>query len=323
MSVARKVASRVKRKVRILSARLPSRLVSTSVVGSRAMLAAYRELGITGRIDLVHANDSRDPFGSGADRHTLVLHVDAHDLADPTRPVDAGDCGDLTLGVVAADPALGVDAGGQLDDGGQTGPHEGTVPVAPVVPVEDAHGRTRAMDRQVLRRLACEAGLVLVALDGDGTPLDLGRRDRRLSTALRRALLARDRSCRFPGCGSRRHLHAHHVHHWADGGPTDLANLVLLCSTHHRYVHDHDWTVTPVGAGRFAFAPPHAPALPDAWQLPELGDADPADLIAAPDIDDPNALRPAHWPDQFDLNLTISVLHQELCRAMPTHALAA
>jgi hypothetical protein len=178
------------------------------------------------------------------------------------------------------------------------------------------------MDRKVLRRLACEAGLVLVVCDGEGTPMDIGRRDRRLSAALRRALLARDRSCRFPGCGARRHLHAHHVVHWADGGPTDLANLVVLCAAHHRFVHDHDWILTPLGGGRFSFAPPHGDPLPAVRALPGLGDAGPHELAAA-EMDDPYALLPKHWPDQFDLSLTIAVLDQELRRAVPTHALAA
>ena len=72
----------------------------------------------------------------------------------------------------------------------------------------------------------------------DGTPLDVGRKRRTPPAPLRRALRRRDRGCRFPGCGSRRFLHAHHVVHWINGGETKLLNLILLCSRHHRLVHE-------------------------------------------------------------------------------------
>ena len=61
---------------------------------------------------------------------------------------------------------------------------------------------------------------------------------RSVPPAARRALRSRDRSCRFPGCGQRRFLHAHHVEHWAHGGRTDLSNLIQLCAHHHRLVHE-------------------------------------------------------------------------------------
>jgi hypothetical protein len=50
--------------------------------------------------------------------------------------------------------------------------------------------------------------------------------------------MARDGGCRFPGCTERRYVEAHHVVHWIDGGPTDLANLLLLCWRHHHAVHE-------------------------------------------------------------------------------------
>jgi hypothetical protein len=56
-------------------------------------------------------------------------------------------------------------------------------------------------------------------------------------------LRLRDRGCTFPGCGSRWFLHAHHIHHWADGGKTTLDNLTLLCGAHHRRVHEGGWTI--------------------------------------------------------------------------------
>ena len=81
--------------------------------------------------------------------------------------------------------------------------------------------------KQAARRVACDAGLVELRHAADGEVLDVGRRTRTIPTALRRALQSRDRSqCQFPGCSSR-HCDAHHVVHWADGGETQLANLVL------------------------------------------------------------------------------------------------
>ncbi|MGZ8512739.1 MAG: HNH endonuclease signature motif containing protein [Candidatus Limnocylindria bacterium] len=76
---------------------------------------------------------------------------------------------------------------------------------------------------------------------GASQPLDVGRRTPVVSPAMRRAVITRDRRCRFPGC-DRPHTwcDAHHIHHWAHGGPTSVANLVLLCRHHHRSIHRRD-----------------------------------------------------------------------------------
>ena len=76
----------------------------------------------------------------------------------------------------------------------------------------------------------------------DGAVLDVGRKTRTVPPSIRRALQARDRSCRFPGCTARR-CDAHHVEHWIDGGATSLDNLVLLCRRHHRAVHEGGFAV--------------------------------------------------------------------------------
>jgi uncharacterized protein DUF222/HNH endonuclease len=89
------------------------------------------------------------------------------------------------------------------------------------------------------RRMACDASVARVITRGRSQPLDVGRLTSVVPAALRRAVIARDRGCRFPGC-DRPHAwcDAHHVVHWADGGPTALSNLVLLCRRHHRAVHE-------------------------------------------------------------------------------------
>ena len=89
-----------------------------------------------------------------------------------------------------------------------------------------------ALSPETARRLACDASVV-----------QNGRKTRTIPPALRRALRARDRGCRFPGCENRRFLDAHHVHHWAKGGETTADNLVLLCRRHHRLVHEGGWHV--------------------------------------------------------------------------------
>lgn len=89
------------------------------------------------------------------------------------------------------------------------------------------------------RRLACDASVSRVIVRGASEPLDVGRRTAVVPSSLRRAVIVRDRRCRFPGC-DRPHgwCDAHHVMHWADGGRTSLSNLILLCRPHHRLVHE-------------------------------------------------------------------------------------
>jgi len=87
------------------------------------------------------------------------------------------------------------------------------------------------------RRISCDASLVVVREDAEGTVLDVGRKTRTIPARIRRALTARDGHCAFPGCNARR-CDAHHILHWVDGGPTSLPNLVLLCPRHHTLVHE-------------------------------------------------------------------------------------
>ena len=93
------------------------------------------------------------------------------------------------------------------------------------------------------RYLSCDATCE-VWFERDGRPIGVGRATRTVSRRLRRALEHRDRNCAVPGCGATRGLHAHHIRHWEDGGPTELSNLVLLCPYHHRAHHRGDITIT-------------------------------------------------------------------------------
>ena len=92
---------------------------------------------------------------------------------------------------------------------------------------------------ETVRRLACDAVVTRVVTGPDSRPLDVGRATRSIPSAIRRALVARDRGCRWKGCDRpTRWCDAHHVVHWADGGVTAIYNLILLCRYHHRWVHE-------------------------------------------------------------------------------------
>jgi hypothetical protein len=92
---------------------------------------------------------------------------------------------------------------------------------------------------ETVRRLCCDGSLVPVIEDENRNPLNLGRKHRVVQPALKRALLARDKCCRFPGCTHERWLDAHHVVHWADGGETSLANTIMLCSLCRAQHNEH------------------------------------------------------------------------------------
>jgi hypothetical protein len=97
------------------------------------------------------------------------------------------------------------------------------------------------LSAQAVRRLACDARLETVAERPDGSTVGIGRAGRTIPPWLARQVRRRDQGCRFPGCERARWVHLHHLVHWADGGSTDLDNLVTLCGHHHRLVHEGDW----------------------------------------------------------------------------------
>lgn len=106
---------------------------------------------------------------------------------------------------------------------------------------------------ETVKRLTCDGSLVTVVEDEHGAPLDVGRKRRTVSTLLKRALWARDRGCAFPGCNNTRYVDAHHVRHWVDGGETTIGNLTLLCSHHHRLLHEGGFTIRRDDHGELGF----------------------------------------------------------------------
>jgi hypothetical protein len=106
---------------------------------------------------------------------------------------------------------------------------------------------------ETVRRLTCDGSVVEVVESVDGAPLSVGRKQRTVPSAMKRALWARDRGCAFPGCHHTRFVDAHHVKHWAQGGDTSLDNLVLLCTHHHRLTHEGGYEIRRDHRGGFYF----------------------------------------------------------------------
>jgi hypothetical protein len=113
----------------------------------------------------------------------------------------------------------------------------------------------------VARRIGCDTELVAIA-ERHGVPIDVGRARRTISPRQRLALQARDATCRFPGCGVPAHrTEGHHVRHWADGGHTDLANLLSLCRFHHHRLHDGAFKIVALPGGKVRFETPDGKPL--------------------------------------------------------------
>ncbi|HVM34492.1 MAG TPA: DUF222 domain-containing protein [Actinomycetota bacterium] len=154
-------------------------------------------------------------------------------------------------------------------------------------------------------RLTCDCSVVEMATL-NGEPFDMGRKSRRPNTSLRRALAKRDGCCRFPGCSRKAYLDAHHIRHWIKGGPTALDNLVLLCSHHHRLVHEGRYDVKMGAGGIITFLRPDGSVIPD---RPPTCEMTRAEIDAAADLLYATPAEP-HWVDPLDLDLAVTVLHQ-------------
>jgi Domain of unknown function (DUF222) len=110
---------------------------------------------------------------------------------------------------------------------------------------------------ETVRRLLCEANVQTVVEDDAENVLGVGRMSREPSAWMVRQVRYRDRECRFPGCGARRFTEAHHLRWWRHGGRTEVNNLLLICSFHHRLVHEFGWSVERRTDGEVAWFRPH------------------------------------------------------------------
>jgi Domain of unknown function (DUF222)/HNH endonuclease len=175
-----------------------------------------------------HGPDPRTPAQRRAD---ALLQLTRHALDSGTLPVTGGQKPHVTV-TVSLDTLRDSLGTALLDPTGPISPH-------------------------TARRLACDAQIIPVLLGTHAEPLDVGRASRTIPTPIRRALTARDRGCAFPSCDRPpTWCDGHHIQHWANGGPTSLSNLVLLCGHHHRRIHHAGWHVRINTHGTPEFHPP-------------------------------------------------------------------
>jgi 5-methylcytosine-specific restriction endonuclease McrA len=238
-------------------------------------------------------------------------------------------------GAAAADPALDLPSRPQQQADAlalvaETALHHGLDPGAPgeryqvVVHVDatvlgdPAHPGQSVLEAgshvpaETSRRLACDASRVVMRHDAEGRMVEIGARTRTIPPALRRALLHRDRDCRFPGCHVRIGQ-GHHVRHWAEGGPTTLGNLVLLCRRHHRAVHEEGYQTERLADGGFRFRRPDGRPLPEV-PAPAAVPADPVGALRA--SHEKQGIRPhartacPGWlGERLDVGWAVDVLH--------------
>ncbi|MCL2534187.1 MAG: HNH endonuclease [Nocardiaceae bacterium] len=180
-------------------------------------------------------------------------------LDSGTAPVEGGERPHLSLHVNARDLARADAEHGNIRTGGHPDLFSDN---------DIAHMPwTGPLTIATARRLACDCHLTPIIID-DGVPLNLGRTTRTVPKKQRRALIARDHGCAFPDCGAPpAHCEGHHVKHWADGGPTDLDNLVLLCRYHHRLLHRSHWQVE-IGTDRQPWFTPPSTVDPHKKSIP-------------------------------------------------------
>ena len=211
---------------------------------------------------------------------------------------------------------VGTDAtaeGGQADVSAETPPVTEPPPAAEARRVPGRHPAAPArchvedgpaISTATARRLACTATLSWMLHDHDGTLLDVGRRRRRPTAALRRAARERDKCrCRFPGCESRR-VDLHHIQYWSNGGRTKLANLISLCKYHHKLVHDRGYLIKPGSGGAFTFYRTDGTPIPASPALPPAAGT----IEGCHDADiTPGTIIPAWYGERLDLDHAIYV----------------
>jgi hypothetical protein len=150
--------------------------------------------------------------------------------------------------------------GGASEDGA-TADHYQVVLHADAKSLRGGFGRAD-LPVETVKRLLCDCSLVTVLEDEGGSPLDVGRKRRTVSTPLRRALYARDRGCTFPGCRRKRYVDGHHLKHWVDGGETAIDNMTLLCGYHHRMLHEGGFRTVKEADGTLRFVTADGRTIP-------------------------------------------------------------
>ena len=256
--------------------------------------------------------------GTAGDRYQVVVHVDADALADaPDVPAGTSAMASLVPERRGQEAHAGAirraDRGGPLRKSSDPCPGPRSAASTPVVLGQTVLAEAGGIhiSAETARRLACDAATVRMQHGPGGEIIDVGRRTRTISPALRRALNARDRQCRFPGCRNRR-CDAHHLRHWAHGGATALDNLVLLCRRHHRAVHEEGFRVTLDANGDVQFVRPDGRPLPEAPAPPDWTGSPLAPVSARLDREGieigPDTATPDWRGERLDLDWVIHLL---------------
>ncbi len=159
---------------------------------------------------------------------------------------------------------------GPADVPAETSAAEPPVPGDPAHPARCHVEDGPAISITAAQMIACSSTWSWMLHDSAGQLLDVGRRRRRPTSALRRSARERDKCrCRFPGCESRR-VDLHHIQYWSNGGRTKLTNLVSLCKYHHMLVHERGYLIAAARDGTFAFYRSNGTAIPASPALPQI-----------------------------------------------------
>jgi hypothetical protein len=267
---------------------------------------------------------------SGEDRTLVVVHVSAEQLARDVPAAayeDVAGWQDVPAGTYEAIGGQDVPAGTP-----DLGHADGTPPAERSVVAEfpDATCHIQGVggiEPETARRLVCDAPLLTAVVDAEGDVLALGRSRRLVSRGQRRALMIRDGMCQFTGCHQERHLEAHHIVPWSQGGPTDMGNLILLCRFHHTCVHEGGMTIVraaePSAGRRWVFLMPDGRPHQDWYRAESLANLLPQQTAArqaewdaviegVDGFHHPDALRivPGWRGERFDIHDCVQALYR-------------
>jgi hypothetical protein len=282
------------------------RLVLNAIESAVARSVATRVDDATGEAREAAGGD--DPFAEadhphGARRADALVRICERWLDNAAAAAPAGTARASLVVHVDADTLSGADAGGRchLEDG-------------------------PAISQAAARRVGCDAELVTV-VERNGVPVDLSRSQRVVSGRMRRLLQLRDGGCRYPGCAvPAADTEGHHVVHWVDGGPTEMANLVSLCRFHHHRHHKGAFRIVATEHGgsptRGAFRFETSDGRPIRMQLTPTADHSacgtrPAGQAAGPDTTGTSGQPPAarSGGERLDMDHTIVVLAGNIATA--------
>jgi hypothetical protein len=273
-------------------------LDAVDTAGARAASVPAHARRADALVELAECRLSGNHSSSAADRYSVVVHV----YPEGTLSADRVPFGQTLVGE--------AEALNPNDGAFQEGTHS----------AENAKLRETShleqgphVSAETARRLSCDGAIVALLEDSKGIPLSIGRKSRTIPPGMRRALVARDGGCRFPGCTHTKFVDGHHIQHWANGGETSLDNLVLLCRRHHRLVHEGGFGCEKSASGDVVFLSPGNERLPDFHELPgiETGE-DPIALLQrhldTSAIDEHTCETHSYAGDRIDWHLAVSHL---------------